>query len=160
MGADTIQLRKPQRQRCVRGFRCCGCSTVWGSSALRESSWGQHILYIFPSSASLCISSALPHRTSRQQSAISTSSSNGCQRYAFLILSRFFNLTKKHSSAAVYSDPNFPLTEDGRVHHLNVKPGQGTSISASARSCAQLHAVCSCQPCPLRGVCWPCSKGV
>ena len=25
----------------------------------------------------------------------------------------------------MFSDPNFPLHDDGRVHHLDVKPGQG-----------------------------------
>lgn len=29
----------------------------------------------------------------------------------------------------VYSDPNFPLTADGRVHHLNVKKGEGMTDS-------------------------------
>ena len=30
--------------------------------------------------------------------------------------------------AAIYKDPNFPLTADGRVHHLDVKRGEGEHL--------------------------------
>lgn len=62
-------------------------------------------------------------------------------QYAFISLQAMAAKGQQHVNAAtvssylfsstVYSDPNFPLTEDGRVHHLNVKPGEGTSISAT-----------------------------
>jgi hypothetical protein len=41
----------------------------------------------------------------------------------------------------VYDDPNFPLTADGRVHHLDVKLGEG-----AFNSCCQPPRCCPLTP--------------